>query len=121
MKPDVINLQKKFIKIAAYYQPKIIAQLNDYHIKLAKLKGEFVWHSHSETDEAFIIIEGELDIEFKDGTVHLKEGEMCVVPRGLEHKPVAREECRVMLIEPGGTLNTGDAGDEQTVENPEWI
>ena len=121
MKPDVINFQEKYLKFTEYYQPRIIAALNDYHIKLAKIKGEFVWHSHPETDEAFIIIEGELEIEFNDGTIHLKKGELCVIPRGVEHKPFAREECRVLLIEPGGTLNTGNAGGDKTVENPEWI
>ena len=121
MKPDIINFREKFQIIKRYYQPKIIASLNDYHFKLAKLKGEFVWHSHPETDEAFVIISGELAIDFRDGTIILKEGEMCVIPKGVEHKPNPREECQVLLIEPAGTVNTGDAGGNKTVENPEWI
>ena len=121
MKPDVINFREKFEKIREPYQPKIIAALNNYQFKLARIKGEFIWHSHPETDEAFIVIEGDLDIEFRDGTIHLEEGEMCVVPMGTEHKPNAKNECKVMMIEPTGTLNTGNAGGTRTVENPEWI
>ena len=86
MKPDAINFREKFIKLTEYYQPKIVAALNDYHFKLAKIKGEFVWHSHSETDEAFIIIGGKLEIEFRDGTITLKEGEMCVIPKDYQSK-----------------------------------
>jgi mannose-6-phosphate isomerase-like protein (cupin superfamily) len=121
MKPDSINIREKFLKITEYYQPKIIARLNDYHFKLVKVKGDFVWHSHPETDEAFIIIDGELEIEFREGKVALKTGEMCIVPKGVEHKPFAGNECCIMLIEPAGTLNTGNSGGERAVENPEWI
>ena len=121
MKPEVINLNEKFLKIDAYYQPKIIAQLNENHFKLGKVKGDFVWHSHPETDEAFMVVDGELEIEFRDGKITLRKGEICVVPKGVEHKPFAREECHIMMIEPAGTVNTGDAGGEKTVENPEWI
>jgi len=121
MTPEPINLKDKLAKFSAYYQPKIIAQMNDYHFKLAKLLGEFVWHSHPETDEVFIVIDGELEIEFRDGPVTLKAGEMIVAPRGVEHKPNARVECHVLLVEPAGTLNTGDAGGEKTVAAPDWI
>lgn len=121
MKYEAINLGGKFTKITDYFQPKIIAQMNDYHFKLAKLQGDFVWHSHSETDEAFIILEGILDIEFRDGQVTLRKGEMFVVPKGVEHKPFARAECHLMMIELAGALNTGDTGGERTVTNPEWI
>ena len=121
MKHDAINLEEKFSRINEYYQPKIIAKMNEYHFKLAKLKGNFVWHIHPETDEAFIIMHGELEIELRDGKVTLGKGEMFVVPKGVEHKPFAREECHVMLFEPVGTLNTGDAGGERTVADPEWI
>jgi mannose-6-phosphate isomerase-like protein (cupin superfamily) len=121
MKHEAINLEEKFTRITEYYQPKIIAKMNDYHFKLAKLKGDFVWHTHPETDEAFIIMHGELEIELRNGKVTLRKGEMFVVPKGVEHKPFAMEECRVLLLEPVGTLNTGDAGGEKTVADPEWI
>ncbi len=116
-----INFKEKFDKINEYYRPKIIAQLNEYHFKIAKIKGEFIWHSHPETDEAFIIMDGELDIEFRDGSVNLRKGEMYIVPKGVEHKPSAKTECSLLMVEPAGTLNTGNAGGERTVESPEWI
>jgi mannose-6-phosphate isomerase-like protein (cupin superfamily) len=95
--------------------------MNDYQFKLAKVEGEFVWHSHDDTDETFIVIDGELTIEFRDRHVVLKKGEMVVVPRGVEHKPSAENECQIMLIEPKGVLNTGDSGGELTAENDVWI
>lgn len=95
--------------------------MNDYQFKLAKLKGEFIWHQHNDTDEAFIIIEGSLDIEFRDGKVTLQSGEMFVVPKGVEHKPIAEEECHVMIIEPKGVINTGEITTERTAENDIWI
>jgi mannose-6-phosphate isomerase-like protein (cupin superfamily) len=117
----VINLKEKLSKINARWSPKIVAQLNDYHFKLVKLQGDFVWHSHPETDEVFIVLEGELRIDFRDGAATLGQGEMMVVPRGLEHKPYAAQECHVMLVEPAGTLNTGDAGGERTADSFEWV
>jgi mannose-6-phosphate isomerase-like protein (cupin superfamily) len=99
----------------------VIAEMNDYQFKLAKVEGEFVWHSHDDTDETFIVIDGELTIEFRDRHVVLKKGEMVVVPRGVEHKPSAENECQIMLIEPKGVLNTGDSGGELTAENDVWI
>lgn len=98
----------------------MIGQLNDYQFKLAKVEGEFVWHSHPETDEAFIVIDGQLKILFRDGEVTLNAGDLYVVPKGVEHKPVAGGECQILMIEPGGTKNTGDAGGERTKE-AEWI
>jgi mannose-6-phosphate isomerase-like protein (cupin superfamily) len=95
--------------------------MNDYHFKVAKFQGEFVWHSHPETDETFLVIEGEMRIDFRDGPVELKAGEMIVVPKGVEHKPCAGEECKVLLIEPAGTINTGDAGGEMTADENVWI
>jgi mannose-6-phosphate isomerase-like protein (cupin superfamily) len=95
--------------------------LNDFHFKLVKLQGEFVWHSHPETDEVFIVLDGRLTIDFSDGPAVLEAGEMMVVPRGVEHRPRAEELCQVLLVEPAGTVNTGDAGGEKTVERPEWI
>ena len=116
-----VNFQEKFSKFTEYWTPKIIAQLNDYHFKLAKIKGEFVWHAHPETDEVFIVIRGGLDILFRDGKVALREGEMFVVPKGVEHKPVASNECHILLVEPVGTVNTGNVVDALTADNRAWI
>jgi mannose-6-phosphate isomerase-like protein (cupin superfamily) len=117
-----INLQEKLSKFPEHWSPKIIAQLNDYHLKLAKVQGEFVWHDHPETDEVFIVVKGHLDILFRDGKVSLNEGEMFVVPKGVEHKPVAEQECHILLIEPTGLVNTGSAKDsELTAPNDVWI
>lgn len=114
MKYLPINFEEKLGKFSEQWSPKIIAQLNDYHLKLAKVQGEFVWHNHPETDEVFIVVKGQLDIFFRDGKVSLSEGEMFVVPKGVEHKPVAENECHILLIEPAGTVNTGDILDEKT-------
>ena len=103
------------------WSPRVIAEMNDYQFKLGKLEGEFVWHSHEDTDETFIVIEGEMTIEFRDGRVDLKAGEMFVVPKGVEHKPVALKECKVMVIEPRGVVNTGEAGGDLTADNDVWI
>jgi mannose-6-phosphate isomerase-like protein (cupin superfamily) len=116
-----ISIRDKFAKFSEIFQPKVIARMNDYEFKLGRAKGDFVWHSHPETDEVFLIIEGELTIEFRDGSVKLKPGELFVVPRGKEHKPFAQNECKLMLIEPAGTVNTGDAGGNLTAPNDVWI
>jgi len=116
-----INIQEKFYKFSTHWSPKIIAQMNDYHFKLAKVLGEFVWHNHTGTDEVFLVVKGKLEIHFRDGVVTLNEGEMYVVPKGVEHKPFAEEECYILLIEPAGTVNTGDVVDEKTAPNPIWI
>jgi mannose-6-phosphate isomerase-like protein (cupin superfamily) len=116
-----ISLLDKFTKFSEVFEPKVVARMNDYEFKLARAKGDFVWHSHSDTDEVFLIIEGELTIEFRDGSVRLRAGEMFVVPRGKEHKPFAEHECKLMLIEPAGTVNTGDAGGELTAPNDAWV
>ena len=117
-----INLQEKLSKFSEHWSPKIIAQLNHYHLKLAKVQGEFVWHDHPDTDEVFIVVNGQLDILFRDGKVSLAEGEMFVVPKGVEHKPVAEHECHILLIEPAGLVNTGSASDsELTASNEVWI
>jgi mannose-6-phosphate isomerase-like protein (cupin superfamily) len=116
-----INLSEKLASFDDQWSPKIIAQMNDYHLKLAKIQGEFVWHSHPETDEVFLVIAGEMEIQLGDGKVALRAGEMCVVPKGMQHKPVAHEECHIMLVEPAGTINTGDAGGELTSESDVWI
>ena len=121
METNTINITEKFKLFSDHWSPKVIAEMNDYQFKLAKVEGEFIWHAHEESDETFIIIDGELTIEFRDKSVHLKKGEMCVVPKGVEHKPVAKSECQIMLIEPKGIVNTGDAGGEKTAENDVWI
>jgi mannose-6-phosphate isomerase-like protein (cupin superfamily) len=117
---DVVNLEDKFGRISEHWSPKILAQLNDYHVKAVKLRGEFVWHRHDETDELFLVTKGSLVIRFRDREVVLGPGELLVVPKGVEHLPIAEEECEVLLIEPAGTPNTGDAGGPRTVE-PEWV
>jgi mannose-6-phosphate isomerase-like protein (cupin superfamily) len=116
-----INLEQKFRRFSEHWSPRIIAQMNDYQFKLVKFKGDFVWHKHDDTDEVFIVLDGEMSIEFRDGKVDLKAGEMFVVPKGVEHKPIAENECKIMLVEPAGTLNTGNAGGEMTAENDIWI
>ena len=116
-----INLKEKLSLFSDHWSPKIIAEMNDYQFKLAKVKGEFIWHAHEESDETFIVIDGALTIEFRDKSVHLNKGEMCVVPKGVEHKPAAEKECQIMLIETKGVVNTGDAGGEKTAENNVWI
>jgi mannose-6-phosphate isomerase-like protein (cupin superfamily) len=121
MQYDAINLQAKFSLFHEQWQPKVIAELNDYQFKIVKLKGDFIWHAHGETDEAFIVLEGQLRIDFRDGTVNLGSGEMFVVPKGVEHKPFAASEVKLLLIEPRGVPNTGDEGGERTARNDVWI
>lgn len=121
MKFTPINFQQKLGLITEQWKPKVIVEMNDYQFKLVKIQGEFVWHSHAETDEVFMVIEGRLRLEFRDGKAELGPGEMYVVPRGVEHKPVAESECKMMLIEPRGTVNTGDVGGAMTAENDVWI
>jgi mannose-6-phosphate isomerase-like protein (cupin superfamily) len=116
-----VNLNEKLSKFSEHWTPKVIAQMNDYHFKLAKFQGEFVWHSHAETDEVFIVLDGEMLLEFRDGHLTLKAGEMFVVPKGVEHRPSADAECKVMLVEPAGTRNTGDALSELTAEDNVWV
>jgi mannose-6-phosphate isomerase-like protein (cupin superfamily) len=119
--PDAINHLIKFDKFTEQWQPKVVAELNDYQFKLAKLEGDFVWHSHADTDEAFFVVEGELRIDFRDGAVTIRPGELYVVPKGVEHKPFAAHEVKVMLLEPRGVVNTGDAGTERTAANDVWV
>ena len=116
-----INFKDKSSKFTEHWSPKIIAQMNDYHFKLVKFQGEFVWHSHDDTDEVFIVLDGEMSIAFRDSSVDLKSGEMFVVPKGAEHKPFAEKECNAILVEPAGTINTGDAGGEMTADDNVWI
>jgi mannose-6-phosphate isomerase-like protein (cupin superfamily) len=121
MKWSSINLKEKLAKFSEHWSPKIIAQMNDYHFKLVKFKGDFVWHRHDDTDETFIVLDGEMSIDFRDGKVDLKAGEMFVVPKGTEHKPFAKNECKIMLVEPVGTVNTGNAVTDLKAGNDVWI
>ena len=116
-----INLNEKFSKFSEHWSPKIIAQMNDYHFKLVKFRGDFVWHDHKDTDEVFIVLDGEMTIHFRDGDVSVKKGEMFVIPKGVEHKTSARGECRAMIVEAEGTVNTGDAGGDKTAPEDAWI
>tara|TARA_B100001287_G_C22176089_1_gene296946 strand:+ start:123 stop:500 length:378 start_codon:yes stop_codon:yes gene_type:complete len=116
-----INLKSKLELIKDYWSPKVVAELNDYQFKLAKIKDEFIWHQHNDTDEAFMVIEGNIEIELEDSTVELSEGEMFIVPKGAKHKPIARGEAHIMLIEPRDVKNTGDFENELTAKNDIWI
>jgi len=106
---DATNLAEKLATFSEYFSPRTVAQLNDYDVMVVKLKGEFIWHKHAETDDFFLVLKGKLDIQLRDRTVTLGPGEMFVVPKGVEHRPVAQEEVHLLLIEPTGTPNTGDA------------
>ena len=121
MASEKINLKEKLAKFSDYWSPRVIAEMNDYQFKLVKIKGDFVWHNHEDTDEFFLVIEGEMKIELKDDTVILKEGEIFVVPKGVEHKPYAEEECKIMIVEPRGVINTGDAESNLKASNDVWI
>lgn len=116
-----INLGDKFEKFSDHWSPRVIAEMNDYQFKLAKIEGEFIWHRHADTDEVFIVLEGTMKIELPDGEVTLSAGEIFVVPKGVEHRPSAERECRIMLVEPRGVVNTGETGGELTAENNVWI
>ncbi|MGN6666394.1 MAG: cupin domain-containing protein [Trinickia sp.] len=118
----VVNLREKLGLVADHWVPRVVAQMNDYQFKIVKIKGEFVWHSHADTDETFFVVDGELSIDLRDqGTVRLRAGDLYVVPRGVEHKPHAEHEVSVMLIEPSGVRNTGDEENERTQPNDVWI
>lgn len=116
-----INFANKFSLFQETWLPKVIAEMNDYQFKVARLQGDFIWHDHPDTDETFIVVEGELRIDFRDGHVIVSEGEMYVVPKGVEHKPFAEKEVKLLMIEPRGTVNTGNSGGERTATNDVWI
>ena len=116
-----INLTEKLTTFSDLWSPKIIAQMNETHFKLVKFEGEFVWHRHDDTDEVFLVLGGAMRIDFRDGAVGLGEGEMFVVPKGLEHKPFAESECQVLVVEQADTVNTGDAGGDMTAAPGIWI
>ncbi len=117
---NVVNFNEKLKLIKTYWSPKIVASLNDYHFKLVKVKGDFIWHNHQDTDEAFIVLSGELRIDYRDHSITLREGEMHVVKKGIDHKPYAENECSILLIEPLETINTGAILDQKTAK-AEWI
>ena len=121
MEYKAINFAQKLALLTEVWQPRVIAEMNDYQFKVVKLQGDFIWHNHEDTDETFIVIEGELQIDLRDGAVTVSEGEMFVVPKGVEHKPFAAKEVKLMLIEPRGVLNTGHEGGERTAQNDVWI
>jgi mannose-6-phosphate isomerase-like protein (cupin superfamily) len=134
MKFEPVNFQEKLAQFSEHWSPKIIAQMNDYHFKLVKIEGEFVWHSHAETDEVFVVLDGEMVFEFRNGhfsdgrsvrsqckRTTLHPGELFVVPKGVEHKPVAEKECHILLVEPAGLVNTGNAESDLTAPNDVWI
>ncbi|OZG70817.1 cupin [Hahella sp. CCB-MM4] len=121
MEYQAINFQHKFNQFSEQWSLKVIAEMNDYQFKVVKIQGDFVWHDHPETDETFIVLEGRLRIDFRDGHVHIGAGEMYVVPKGLEHKPFAEEEVKMLVIEPKGITNTGSEGGDLTAENDVWI
>jgi len=116
-----INFVQKFGLLQEQWQPKVIAEMNDYQFKIVKLEGDFIWHDHKNTDETFIVLDGTLRIDFRDGAVRISAGEMFVVPKGIEHKPYAEGEVKLLLIEPRGVPNTGDAGGDRTAELDVWI
>ncbi len=118
---EKINLAEKLALFSAHWQPKIIGALNGQHVKLVKFKGPFVWHKHDLEDELFLVVKGRFVMELRDRRIAIGEGELIIVPRGVEHHPVAEEEVHVLLFESASTVNTGDAPGEMTVESPEWI
>lgn len=118
---EKINIKSKLKTFSDLWSPKVIAEMNDYQLKLVKIKDDFIWHSHEDTDEVFIVLEGSMHIEFNDETVKLSEGELLVVPKGTKHRPFAHEEATIMLVEPRGVINTGDTNSDLTAKNDQWI
>ena len=118
---EKINFKSKLKTFSDLWSPKVIAEMNDYQFKLVKIKDDFIWHSHEDTDEVFIVLEGSMHIEFNDETVKLSEGELLVVPKGTKHRPFAHEEATIMLVEPRGVINTGDTDSDLTAKNDQWI
>jgi mannose-6-phosphate isomerase-like protein (cupin superfamily) len=116
-----VNLVQKFSLFQEHWSPKIVGELNESYVKLVKFNGEFVWHHHETEDELFLVVKGSLLIKLRDRDILLEEGEFVVIPKGVEHLPIAEEEAHVLLLEPKTTLNTGNVRDEKTVENTNWI
>jgi len=118
---EKINLQEKFSKFSDHWSPKVIGQLNHQQVKVVKLQGDFVWHSHENEDELFMVIDGSFTMELRDKTIEVHEGELIIIPRGVEHRPVAKEEVSILLFEPGTIVNTGEVRNQLTVDNPDHI
>ena len=118
---EAINLIGKIGLIDGHWQPRVVAEMNDYQFKVVKIEGDFLWHRHAETDETFIVLAGELRIDFRDGSILLRAGELAVVPKGVEHKPYAESEVKLLLIEPRGVVNTGNTASDRTVMNDVWV
>lgn len=116
-----INLLEKAGRIDTPWQPRVVAEMNDYQFKVVKVEGDFIWHQHAETDESFLVLEGELRIDFRDGSILLHAGELAVVPKGVEHKPYAVSEAKLLLIEPRNVVNTGDTATGRTAPNDAWV
>ncbi|MBO0471835.1 cupin domain-containing protein [Enterococcus sp. DIV0242_7C1] len=121
MKYTAIDLKQKLTLFNKHWSPKVIAEMNDYQFKLVKILDRFVWHQHEDTDEVFLVLDGEMTIEFRDGKVELAQGQMFVIPKGVEHRPFSEKECQILLIEPKGVVKTGDNSSELTAENDVWI
>lgn len=117
IEPAKVNLREKLARFDDLWSPKIVADMNDYHFKVVKVRGKFLWHAHAEADELFLVLKGSLTIRRRDGDVMLEEGELYVAPRGVEHMPVAAEECHILLLEAAGTVNTGDVGGERRAQD----
>ena len=118
---DKVNLEEKFSLFDGYWEPKIVGELNGQYVKLAKLQGEFVWHHHEHEDELFMVVKGHLTIKLRDGDIELDEGEFCIIPKGVEHMPLAASEAHVLMFEPKGTLNTGNADSDKVIRTLEKI
>jgi len=118
---NTISIKAKFSRFSEHWSPKIIARMNDHHFKLVKLQGEFVWHDHKESDEVFLVWDGEMVVHFREGEVPVCKGEMIVIPKGVPHKTSAEKECQVLLVEAAGTVNTGAAGGDKTAPSDVWI
>jgi mannose-6-phosphate isomerase-like protein (cupin superfamily) len=116
-----VNLRQKLSQFTTHWDPKIVGELNGQHVKLVKIAGEFIWHQHEQEDELFLVVDGSFDMHFRDRIVPLAAGEFLIVPRGVEHKPVAAREAHILLFEPASTLNTGDVISERTVAEPERL
>lgn len=121
MTREVVNLAEKLAKFSEHWSPRVVAEINDYQFKVVKLLGDFVWHEHKDTDEAFLVLEGEMEIGFRDRSVTLRAGELFVVPKGEEHITGAAIECHALIVEPRGVVNTGESGGDLTAENDVWV
>lgn len=119
--PEKVNLEEKFALFSEPWTPKVIGEADDYEIKIVRIAGEFVWHAHADVDEVFVVLDGDMTIQFRDGDVSLGAGELLVVPKGVEHRPVAESECKAMIFEKKGTVNTGDTESDLTVAAPERL